>query len=351
VSGLVVLLGCLFNFGNVSIFGFWLDLALCTGFGGMLGAWLANKKPPQTAPARWRFVLSRPSLVFILGLFFGYMLAFESAYRFAFWLLAVLLACIAFWLLVGLTIWLAGNTRHQTAFMRWRTVHTRPAVVFAVGFGFGFLGSFGASVLGGPVGFGIGLGLASLLGLALGLGAGGFERDTVSPLTPLDSWSHDRAVGIWLWIGLGVLVCNFLEVFGFWIGVELGLNPVHNTLTRVGLKSLGLGIGLVCGLMLAIIYPETWITSLACTQLAIRWHTPIQLMRFLDDARERGVLRTVGPVYQFRHARLQDRLAERSITVTTTGGDAIVDQQVQPTPTAPPASSLTSDAEASGSTQ
>jgi hypothetical protein len=33
-------------------------------------------------------------------------------------------------------------------------------------------------------------------------------------------------------------------------------------------------------------------------------------MRFLDDARERNVLRTVGPAYQFRHARLQDRLAE-----------------------------------------
>jgi hypothetical protein len=29
----------------------------------------------------------------------------------------------------------------------------------------------------------------------------------------------------------------------------------------------------------------------------------------LEDARDRNVLRTVGPVYQFRHARLQDRLA------------------------------------------
>jgi hypothetical protein len=35
----------------------------------------------------------------------------------------------------------------------------------------------------------------------------------------------------------------------------------------------------------------------------------MHLMRFLDDARERNVLRTVGPAYQFRHARLQDRLA------------------------------------------
>lgn len=39
------------------------------------------------------------------------------------------------------------------------------------------------------------------------------------------------------------------------------------------------------------------------------WHTPVHLMSFLDDARERNVLRTVGPVYQFRHARSQERLA------------------------------------------
>jgi hypothetical protein len=44
------------------------------------------------------------------------------------------------------------------------------------------------------------------------------------------------------------------------------------------------------------------------------WHAhcgrlPLRLMRFLDDAHRRGVLRQVGAVYQFRHARLQDRLA------------------------------------------
>lgn len=44
-------------------------------------------------------------------------------------------------------------------------------------------------------------------------------------------------------------------------------------------------------------------------QVTRQWHTPIHLMGFLDDARERNVLRTVGPAYQFRHARLQDRLA------------------------------------------
>ncbi|MDF5754668.1 hypothetical protein [Spongiactinospora sp. TRM90649] len=35
---------------------------------------------------------------------------------------------------------------------------------------------------------------------------------------------------------------------------------------------------------------------------------PWRLMRFLDDAHRVGLLRAVGPVYQFRHAELRDHL-------------------------------------------
>jgi hypothetical protein len=42
--------------------------------------------------------------------------------------------------------------------------------------------------------------------------------------------------------------------------------------------------------------------------LALRGQLPPRLMSFLDDAHQRGVLRQAGAVYQFRHARLQDRL-------------------------------------------
>ncbi|MEU7854699.1 hypothetical protein [Nonomuraea sp. NPDC049141] len=37
---------------------------------------------------------------------------------------------------------------------------------------------------------------------------------------------------------------------------------------------------------------------------------PLRLMKFLDDAHDRGVLRRFGPFYQFRHALLRDRLAD-----------------------------------------
>ncbi|NUT54226.1 MAG: hypothetical protein HOV94_44090 [Saccharothrix sp.] len=38
---------------------------------------------------------------------------------------------------------------------------------------------------------------------------------------------------------------------------------------------------------------------------------PHALMAFLRDAYKRGVLRQIGGVYQFRHAVLRDRLADR----------------------------------------
>jgi len=43
------------------------------------------------------------------------------------------------------------------------------------------------------------------------------------------------------------------------------------------------------------------------------------MMRFLEDARERQVLRTADSVYQFRHARLQDVLAESAAAEAPSG--------------------------------
>ncbi|SFW78052.1 hypothetical protein [Amycolatopsis australiensis] len=44
--------------------------------------------------------------------------------------------------------------------------------------------------------------------------------------------------------------------------------------------------------------------------LAVTGRLPWRLMHFLDDAHRRGVLRQAGGVYQFRHASVQERLAE-----------------------------------------
>lgn len=45
--------------------------------------------------------------------------------------------------------------------------------------------------------------------------------------------------------------------------------------------------------------------------LAVTGRLPFDLPRFIEDAHKRGVIRQAGAVYQFRHARLQDRLVAR----------------------------------------
>jgi hypothetical protein len=71
--------------------------------------------------------------------------------------------------------------------------------------------------------------------------------------------------------------------------------------------AVGLVFGLVFGLTFGPVF--TWWTALASAQMRLAHGTPLRLIRFLEDAQARQVLRTVGNVYQFRHARLQDRLA------------------------------------------
>lgn len=63
------------------------------------------------------------------------------------------------------------------------------------------------------------------------------------------------------------------------------------------------------GVVLAVI-PHAWshYTAARCL-MAVRGRLPWRLQAFLADAHRLGVLRQVGPVYQFRHARLRDRLA------------------------------------------
>jgi hypothetical protein len=161
---------------------------------------------------------------------------------------------------------------------------------------------------------GVGLGVAA--GLVAGLTAGlvgwlGFGRvgledleNTSSP-SPVTSWRNNRSYALALGVVAGVVA-----------GVGLGLVAGLGSGRVAGHVAEGaLGVGLAAGLSNS----QVWLSSLAAAQLAMRWHTPMRLIRFLGDARERNVLRTVGPVYQFRHARLQDRLANASADCSAIG--------------------------------
>lgn len=206
---------------------------------------------------------------------------------------------------------------------------------------------------------GLAAGLAFGFAIAFGVWLSGVfrprEADSVAPHGPIAAWQSSRVVGL-----VGGLVGGLAG--GFSLGLAMGLDGALATGLALGLVALlalwrvavsvvgsaaGLAIGLLAGLMAGLVialtiggaigitagltlgltagpvfgalagimYSRMWSASLSFVQLAVRLRTPIRLMRFLEDARDRNVLRTIGPVYQFRHARLQDRLAEQDSAV------------------------------------
>jgi hypothetical protein len=245
----------------------------------------------------------------VTGAMFGVMFAFGGSYVFG---------------LVGGTVfgyfYLVGDRRKvpaRRAPLQWRHLLNRnslmPGLVYALVGGV-VCAVFGLAVRLGPgqiaafaAGVGIGAGLAGALAAGLTRPA----ADDASPLTPRLSWRRDQsfglAVGLMLGLGLSLGVA-----LGLGFAYAFGVEPTHTARQVVALVVVLVWL-LVFGLVFGLVFPRTWTVALAFAQLAMRWHTPVRLLRFLDDARERDVLRTVGPVYQFRHARLQDRLAQQAV--------------------------------------
>ncbi|GAA2399140.1 NACHT domain-containing protein [Actinomadura vinacea] len=134
--------------------------------------------------------------------------------------------------------------------------------------------------------FGIGLGLRNWSRTPQATGRTQTPRDSLHrdlQLTCLESFSLGLATGL---------------AFGLAIGLEAG--PANGV-------SYGLLFGLTFALMVAL---QGCSGAYLITLVRIRRHAPLHLMSFLEDAHRLGLLRRVGTVYQFRHAKLQARLAD-----------------------------------------
>lgn len=103
---------------------------------------------------------------------------------------------------------------------------------------------------------------------------------------------------------LAVTLLNTLPP-GYLFGLTFEWNPLFGL-------SFGLtgGIGGAFGFALALTAWGQWVLF-ARVWLPLTGRLPVAVHAFLDDAYRRGVLRRAGAVYQFRHARLQDHLANR----------------------------------------
>jgi hypothetical protein len=74
----------------------------------------------------------------------------------------------------------------------------------------------------------------------------------------------------------------------------------------------GLGTGLLFAVAIALgigLHQPSGRYLVTVLVLSAQHRLPLRLLKFLDDAHRLGILRETGPVYQFRHAELHDRLA------------------------------------------
>ncbi|MFF4623442.1 NACHT domain-containing protein [Nonomuraea jabiensis] len=150
---------------------------------------------------------------------------------------------------------------------------------------------------------------ALAVGLAHGF-ASGFAAWAEAPSpagrasTPLTSWRADRTLNLVRAVTIGSTAALTGGLAG---ALTAGLIDTPAFGLAVGL-SYALTFGVTAGL--AAGHHHAWMAYLIVTiRLALAGRSPRVLMSFLDDAHRLGLLRAVGPIYQFRHAELQDHLA------------------------------------------
>lgn len=193
----------------------------------------------------------------------------------------------------------------------WKRLGTGPwlyglTFVFVFGIMFGLASGLLAGLAAGLV--------AGVLGVALGGLMAPAEVDG-SSLGPADVWYQDRNIALGGWL---MFVLVFLLLVSLAPGVASGLASVFGPgLVFVFLAGIVLAVVLWRMVELRGAHEEMWGSAALDTagtlvHLAIRRKIPLRLIAFLEDARGRHLLRTVGPVYQFRHASLQARLARPS---------------------------------------
>ncbi|HEX5493522.1 MAG TPA: hypothetical protein VFX70_02975 [Mycobacteriales bacterium] len=144
-------------------------------------------------------------------------------------------------------------------------------------------------------------------GIMCGLFAAAAPTDLTTATGPGSVLARDRVTFLAM-LALAVPV-------GLVLALGAALSPPDPFLGAYHGLGYGIGVGLAemtaIGLGLAFLQTSWGGFTLARWWLAATRRLPLRLMTFLDDAHARGVLRQAGAVYQFRHAELQRRLANR----------------------------------------
>lgn len=155
----------------------------------------------------------------------------------------------------------------------------------------------------------VGLGTGAVFALVTWLEVPIDVRSAVSPVNLLNSNRMNALIMLLMW----ALVFDAAA----WLVNSFTVGPLRSF--EVGLVfGLEAGFGGGLGYGLSLTAWGQWV-ALSRMWLPATGRLPWRLIAFLDDACQRGVLRQAGAVYQFRHARLQDRLTAKDSTEQRSG--------------------------------
>lgn len=149
------------------------------------------------------------------------------------------------------------------------------------------------------VGFVAELGLAVTIGFAFALNKLWSVPTPASPSAkPASTYYADVRAGL-----IAGLMAGLAAALAAGTAAAVEFGPVF------GLEA-ALIFGLAIGLVITLITSQAQLLRLAQLILLLRGRGRMRLLPFLEEALRLQVLRQAGPVYQFRHAVLQDRLAK-----------------------------------------
>jgi hypothetical protein len=201
-----------------------------------------------------------------------------------------------------------------------RAIETRRDFLFAAqaALGAGLVGAASAGMTGNSLVAALVAGFAAAMTTlgAVVLVYSGRTRPEGSVSGPLESLREDARwtaifsiafgaiIGIGLAVAIGLTALGADRPFRYWLGVAVAVG---------GVAAVAVGATVTAS---AAYFWTVWI-------LRMKKCVPFFFMTFLSDALERGVLRQVGNVYQFRHRRLADRL------VSTATGSGVSHKVIQ----------------------
>ena len=149
------------------------------------------------------------------------------------------------------------------------------------------------------VGFVVGVVFGLVIGLALGL--------RIIWATPIADSPSASAAGTYRadlrTSGIAGLMAGLAGALAAGLAAGLKFGPIYGVEAAV---VFGLGAGLPIWLLFA----QVPLVKLAELLLACGGSGRVRFLHLLEEAASRQLLRQAGAVYQFRHAALQDRLAE-----------------------------------------